>query len=99
MNSIFVFGVIWTLYGLAGLLGVQKIQKKFQDQTWTKQYIRSQGVSWLLLGIPWISLALATDNLNLGPWMMLPLILGCTIPAFLYTLALNRTYTAKLDEK
>lgn len=96
MDTILVFGIIWTLYGLAGFLGIQKIPKKFQGQLWTTRYIRAQSLSWLLLGVPWIVLSLVTNTLNLSPWMMLPLILGCTIPAFLYTLALNRTYTAKL---
>lgn len=99
MNTILVSGMIWTLYGLAGILGIQKIPKKFQGQLWTKRYIRSQGMAWILLGIPWIILALVTDDWNLSPWIMLLLILECTIPSFLYSLALNRTYTAKLYEK
>lgn len=95
MNTILVIGIVWTLYGLVGLLGVQRIPAKFKGKPWTGRYIRWQGVSWLLIGIPWIILSLATEGKGMGVSVMLPLILVCTLPGFIYTVVLDRRYTAK----
>lgn len=58
MNTILGTGIILTLYGLAGLFGIRQIPTKFQDTSWTRRYIHYQGISWLLLEIPWIVLGL-----------------------------------------
>lgn len=96
MGTILVIGIIWTLYGLAGLFGIQKIPSKFKDKFWTKHYIRYQGISWLLLGIPWIVLDVITEDKGFGMPVMLFLILACSLPGFVYTVILDRRYTAKL---
>ena len=33
MGTILVIGIIWTLYGLAGLFGIQKIPSTFKDKS------------------------------------------------------------------
>ncbi len=96
MGIILVIGIIWTLYGLAGLFGIQKIPSKLKDKSWTKHYIRYQGISWLLLGIPWIVLDVITEDKGFGMPVMLFLILACSLPGFVYTVILDRRYTAKL---
>lgn len=96
MGTILVIGIIWTLYGLAGLFGIQKIPSKFKDKSWTKHYIRYQGISWLLLGIPWIVLDVITEDKGFGMPVMLFLTLACSLPEFVYTVILDRRYTAKL---
>ena len=96
MGTILVIGIIWTLYGLAGLFGIQKIPSKFKDKSWTKHYIRYQGISGLLLGIPWIVLDVITEDKGFGMPVMLFLILACSLPGFVYTVILDRRYTAKL---
>ena len=96
MGTILVIGIIWALYGLAGLFGIQKIPSKFKDKSWTKHYIRYQGISWLLLGIPWIVLDVITEDKGFGMPVMLFLILACSLPGFVYTVILDRRYTAKL---
>lgn len=99
MNTILVIGIIWTLYGIAGLFGLQKIPTKFKEKTWTKRYIRYQGIAWILLGIPWIVLALVTMNKEPGFFIMLPLLLVCTVPGFIYAIVLDRRYTAKIKQE
>ena len=69
---------------------------KFKDKSWTKHYIRYQGISWLLLGIPWIVLDVITEDKGFGMPVMLFLILACSLPGFVYTVILDRRYTAKL---
>lgn len=48
MGTILVIGIIWTLYGLAGLFGIQKIPSKFKDKSWTAFC----GVQWPLVRWP-----------------------------------------------
>lgn len=96
MDTILVIGIIWTLYGLAGLFGIQKIPSKFKDKSWTRHYIRYQGISWLLLGIPWIILGVSTEGKGVGMPAILFLILACSLPGFIYTVILDRRYTAKI---
>ena len=40
MNVLLYLGIFWTLYGLAGLLGWQRINNKYKGYDWTKKYIR-----------------------------------------------------------
>ena len=55
MNIILITGLFATIYGIAGILGFQIISARHRGHGWTKKYIRSQGISWLLLGIPWLA--------------------------------------------
>ena len=96
MNTLLATGIILILYGLAGLLGIQKIPAKFQGKSWTRRYIRYQGISWLLLGVPWTVLSLATADKGLGTPVMVLLLFACSLPGFFYTVILERKYTARL---
>lgn len=51
MKVLLFMSVFWTLYGIAGLFGYQNIPKKFKGYSWTKEYIRLQGITWLMLGV------------------------------------------------
>lgn len=51
-------GIFWTLYGVAGFLGFQRISERYKRKSWTKEYIQSCGIRWLMIGIPWIVLYL-----------------------------------------
>lgn len=99
MDTTLVIGIIWTLYGLAGLFGIQKIPAKFKNKPWTLLYTRRQGISWLLLGIPWIILRLATADKGLGIPVMILLLLVCSLPSFIYAVILDQRYTAKLKQE
>ena len=56
MKVLLFMSVFWTLYGIAGLFGYQNIPKKFKGYSWTKEYIRLQGITWLMLGVPLLML-------------------------------------------
>lgn len=58
MMVLLSLGIFWTLYGVAGLLGFQRINERYKRKSWTKKYIQSCGIGWLMIGIPWIVLYL-----------------------------------------
>ena len=52
MKVIMWIGICWTIYGILELIGIQHIPQKYKGKTWTKDYARSHGLSWLMIGIP-----------------------------------------------
>ncbi len=98
MDMIFVFGIFWTIYGLIGLFGFQfAIPKKFRGQSWTKKYIRLQGLSWIVLGVPWIILASFATAYEIELYTKIIALLILSTPALLYSLIAGRKYRALLD--
>ena len=99
MDTILFFGVLWILYGCAGLLGVQKIPSKFKGYAWTRRYTRWQGGLWLVLGIPWVLLCAVMKEREAGLPVMLALLLGCSLPGLIYSLVLDSRYNKKLERE
>ena len=103
MNVMFIMGIFWTLYGIAGLLGYQNIPAKYKSHRWTKDMIRCQGKTWLMLGVPWILLYLAATfffedlNIKMGTWFLLAVVV--TVPGLIYTVARDRKYKELLKEE
>lgn len=98
MMSILGSGLFFTLYGIAGLFGMQRIHEKYKNHTWTPQYIRFQGGMYILLGAPWLILVACTWGKNISLLSFVLLALACGIPAFLYALAVDRKFKALLNE-
>lgn len=103
MEVIFVMGIFWTLYGIAGLLGHQNIPAKYKGHTWTKDIIRCQGKTWLMLGVPWILLYLAATfffvdlNIKMGTWILIAAL--ATVPGLVYTVIWEQKYKRLLAEE
>lgn len=101
MNVMFVMGIFWTLCGIVGLLGYQNIPAKYKGHTWTKDMIRCQGKTWLMLGVPWILLYLAATfffedlNIKMGTWILIAALV--TVPGLIYTVVWERNYKAMLE--
>ena len=95
MNVLFVLGIFWTVYGMAGLLGWQRINDKYKGYDWTKKYIRCLGISWLMLGIPVIAFSkLHTPSCNES---FLPLSL-CMLPSIIFTTVVEKKFSAKIND-
>lgn len=98
MDMIFAFGIVWTVYGIVGLLGFQAaIPKKFKEQPWTKRYIRTQGLGWILLGCSWIILAYFTNGQELELSVKIIALIACSLPTLAYSIFINRKYKAFSD--
>lgn len=93
--DVFLFlGVFWTMYGIAGLFGYQRIPRRCKNQSWTKEYIRSSGVSWLMLGIPWMLLYGASLIWDISShWgIVTGLALALSVPSIVYSIRMERKY-------
>ena len=99
MNVVKWMSVFWTVYGLAGVFGYQNIPAKFRGYSWTKSYIRSQGIAWLMLGIPYFIFSLVHSPEQRGlTWGAAIAILILGMPSFIYALLADRRYKALLKE-
>lgn len=93
------FGIVCTLYGIAGILGFQVINERYKNHDWTAKYIRYHGISRLMLGIPWLILYLLIYNKDINRLVMCLLILLCGIPSFVYILLNEQKYHDMLKEE
>lgn len=100
MNVLLFMSVFWILYGIAGLLGVQNIPAKYKGHSWTKDYIHSQGLNWLILGLPWFgfylvrTFLLAEIDITIGISVIILLLLS--IPALIVSIVLEKKYKTML---
>lgn len=99
MKVILSLGIFWTLYGIAGILGFQVINRKYRNHDWTTNYIRYRGISWLMLGVPLLILCLLTYGRDIDRLVMCLLILLCGVPAIGYTIINDRKYARMLKEE
>ena len=96
MNIILFMGVFWSIYGFLGLFGIQIIPLKYKGYDWTKSYIRCCGVSWMLLGFPWLIFVLLTHSMNIDYFVVVIVLIVISIPSLIYTVAYDRTYKTML---
>ena len=94
MNVLLYFGIFWTLYGLAGLLGWQRINNKYKGYDWTKKYIRCLGISWLMLGIPCLIFSRLYEAGN-NTRSMFVLMCFCMLPSLIFTIVVEKSIMLK----
>ncbi len=100
MESLLGFGLVWTIYGACGFLfGWQMIPDKYKGKAWTGEYIRFRGLSWLLLGIPWLLLYVTAKNAELSSAATITLMIVLSLPSLVYTYVKEKKYKALLDEE
>lgn len=97
MGIILGLGIFGILYGIAGILGFQVINKKYRNHDWTKNYIHRCGMSWLMIGIPWLILYLLTYDKDINRLVMCLLILLCGVPSIIYTIINDRKFKHILE--
>ena len=96
MNIILFMGVFWSIYGILGLFGIQIIPLKYKGKDWTRSYIRCCGVSWMLLGFPWLVFVLVTHSMNIDYYVAVIVLIVVSIPSLIYTVAYDRKYKTLL---
>ncbi len=98
MYVLFAMSIFYIGYGILGLFGKMNIPEKFKGYDWTKDYIRNCGISYILLGIPWLVLYFAFEQYDPGYGMMFLLIILLALPSFGYTIYNEKKYS-KLIKK
>lgn len=98
MMVIFLLGVFYTCYGIAGILGHYNIQQKFEGHSWTKEYKRACGISSIMQGLPWIVLSALQFLFSFPFYVVIFSILLFSIPSILYSIRFTRYYKQKLEE-
>ena len=97
MQVMMFMSIFWILYGIAGLFGIQHIPAKYKGYSWTKKYIRHQGISWLMIGVPWFVLYLiytfCTAYQNISDIIIILIAIMLAIPSIIYTII----WTIKFD--
>ena len=101
MGVILVLSIFWIGYGIVGLIGFQNIPAKYKGHSWTKDYIRKQGVTWLVLGLPWLGFYVARTfflaEANISTGMAVVILLLLAVPALITTIIWERKYKTLLS--
>lgn len=98
MKSVFYISLFWTIYGFAGLFGFQIIPEKYKEYSWTKEYIRFRGKSWLMVGMPYLCLCFVEPLLDLSVEQISVALVVLGIPSVVYSLVKERKYKSMLIE-
>ena len=96
MNTILFSGILLSIYGILGLFGIQRIPSKYEGKSWTKSYIRCRGVSWLLLGLPWLVFYFAAKNISIDNLIAGIIVIVLSIPAVIYVVVYDKKYNTML---
>lgn len=99
MGVLLGLGIFYTGYGIAGVLGFQIISERYKNHVWTANYIRYRGISWLMIGIPWLLLYHLTNSMDIDRSVMCLLVLACGTPATVYSFAQERKYRQMLHHQ
>lgn len=100
MKTLLWLSVFWIIYGIAGLFGFQNIPAKYKGHSWTKDYIRCQGATWLMLGLPLFAFYLLWTfffaDAPVHPGSIVLIVLVLAIPSLMFTITWEKKYKALL---
>ena len=100
MSVLLVMSIFWIGYGTLGIFGIQNIPAKYKGHTWTKEYIRKQGITWLLVGVPWLAFylvrTLLVPDANLNTGIEVLVLIALSVPALITTIIWEKKYKALL---
>lgn len=98
MQVLLVMSIFFIVYGIAGLLGFQHISQKFKGYSWTKDYIRCQGTTWLMLGLPlfafYLILTFFFTDTNIRAGLIVLIVVVLAIPSIIFTMIWEKKYEA-----
>ena len=100
MDVLLVMSIFWIGYGILGLFGIQNIPAKYKGHSWTKDYIRKQGVTWLIVGLPWLAFylvrTLLVPDADINAGIEVLILIALSLPAVITTIIWEKKYKALL---
>ena len=91
-------GIVWILYGIAGIFGFGHVSKRFRGYVWTNDYIRAQGISFIMLGAAFVALYLVNVfffiGKQIGVGFEILLLSVFVTPSFAYMTMYEKKYRA-----
>ena len=99
MFAVISMGIFYSVYGVLGLLGVQVIPSEYRGKPWTKSYIRCRGISWVIVGIPWLVFYLIVRDMEINKLILVLILIGISFPSIIYSIAFERKYKALLKNE
>ena len=99
MFMVISMGIFYSLYGVLGLLGVQVISSEYRGKSWTKSYIRCRGVSWVIVGIPWLVFYLIVRDMEINKLIWVVILIAISLPSIIYSIVFERKYKALLKNE
>ena len=88
--AVWAISVFWIGYGILGILGIQNIPERYRYRSWTPDYMRANGIGFVIFGISWFILGIV---LKVYPLPLLPgfgLAVAFSLPAFGYAFYADR---------
>ena len=99
MYVILILSIFWSVYGILGLLGFQVIPEEYKGKAWTTKYIRCRGLSWIILGLPWLAVHLIAGYIRANKYVELGILIAIAIPSIIYSFAYEKKYKALLKNE
>lgn len=99
MTVLLSLGIFYTIYGIFGIFGKGFVKDKYKGYEWTKDYIKKQGISYLLIGIPWLILYFAFTQYRPGLVWEVLLIILLSVPAVVYSIFYEVKYFRLLKKQ
>ena len=93
-----VLGAFWVIYGILGFFGVQRVPERCKGKSWTESYMRSCGMAYILLGLPWLVFGLVTYNMKLHLLIGALTMAILAVPAVIYGLVVDKKYKPMLEK-
>lgn len=89
--------ILWLIYGIAGLFGVQNIPTKYKGYSWTLQYKQSAGMGWLILAVPSLASNLLIRIFSWPHYINLITILLSGVVSVCYSVYQGKKFNKRID--
>jgi len=93
MTALLILSVFWIIYGTLGIFGIQNIPQRYKGSDFEKEYKKSRGIGWLLLGVPMFIFWLVVHNMDIAnkvPFMIVMIVIA--LPAIIYDVVAERKF-------
>lgn len=99
MLTALMMGIIWTVYGILGLCGIQRIPLEYRGASFEREYKKKSGISWLLIGVPYLAACLALRHTALTRKEFALTFGLLALPCIVYTYITNQKFRKRLEEE